>query len=374
MSADKVKFGVKGLANLGNSSGFDAVLQCLIAYEPLRNFWQSGEYEAFLNMTNPLGSKGQVAVEFAKLVQRMHGKITEPGGEPIAVEAEQDPSTPWYHNESERLVPYKLKRALGELIPNLLGFIKLDEFDEIYLCLIDTLHEDFNLVQKRPAVKEIERNGRSDKDVCEEFWKMDGLRNDSIIRDRFFGVLSSSFECPVCLQSPETISSFSGLSVPLNSTCTNALDCLRELEKAVVIDDDKKEEHHCSLCKDFRTPKTKKRKVLKFPEVLVLSLDRSTAAGDKCEAVIDLPLTKESRIDLKGLINSEEKSDTNVYYECFAVLDHLGIRHKSGHSRAFVKDKDVWYCTDDASVIKVEDISAIANKYNYIIFLHKCKS
>jgi hypothetical protein len=50
--------------------------------------------------------EGQVAVEFAKLVQRTHGGIIEPGGDPIAVEAEQDASTPWYHNESEKLVPF----------------------------------------------------------------------------------------------------------------------------------------------------------------------------------------------------------------------------------------------------------------------------
>jgi len=61
--------------------------------------------------------------------------------------------------------------------------------------LLDGLHEDLNLVLKKPYVEEKEAEGRSDAEVALERWQGFKQRNDSFVVDAFFGLTRSEVRC-----------------------------------------------------------------------------------------------------------------------------------------------------------------------------------
>jgi ubiquitin carboxyl-terminal hydrolase 6/32 len=52
---------------------------------------------------------------------------------------------------------------------------------------LDLLHEDLNRVTKKPYIEMIDKPGRPDKEVADEFWDNFLARNKSIIVDLMYG-------------------------------------------------------------------------------------------------------------------------------------------------------------------------------------------
>lgn len=53
--------GVVGLNNIGNTCFMDSMLQCISNCQPLTEYFLSGEYEKDINVTNPIGTHGELA-------------------------------------------------------------------------------------------------------------------------------------------------------------------------------------------------------------------------------------------------------------------------------------------------------------------------
>ena len=60
--------GCVGLVNLGNTCFMNSIIQCVSNTPHFRTFFTSGQYRADINKSNPLGMRGELAREFAKLV------------------------------------------------------------------------------------------------------------------------------------------------------------------------------------------------------------------------------------------------------------------------------------------------------------------
>ena len=78
-----------------------------------------------------------------------------------------------------------MKKLIGERAPNFQGYQQQDS-SEFMNFLLDGLHEDLNLVLKKPYVEEKEAEGRSDAEVALERWQGFKQRNDSFVVSRFF--------------------------------------------------------------------------------------------------------------------------------------------------------------------------------------------
>lgn len=68
------KLGLTGLKNLGNTCYMNSTIQCLSATLPFARYFLDGRYKGDINMYNPLGTKGDLANTFAKLLSALWGE------------------------------------------------------------------------------------------------------------------------------------------------------------------------------------------------------------------------------------------------------------------------------------------------------------
>jgi ubiquitin C-terminal hydrolase len=188
------KRGLCGLRNLGNTCFMNSALQCLSNTVPLAEYFLSDKYMQDINKVNPLGLKGKLAKEFAALLKEMWSGAT-------------------------CIAPINFKYAIGQFAPQFSGFAQHDS-QELIAYLLDGLHEDLNLVKKKPVIEVVESNGRPDEEMAIEAWHFHLMRNKSIIVDLFQGQLKSTLKCPTCERISIKFDPFMYLSVPIPHTST----------------------------------------------------------------------------------------------------------------------------------------------------------
>eukprot|EP00892_Ulva_mutabilis_P005555 jgi/Ulvmu1/3371/UM156_0028.1 len=182
--------GFVGLQNLGNTCFMNSALQCLSHCVPVLRVFLSSSFEDDLNPENPLGKKGEMAMAFGELAQKL-----------------------WRHNV-KYISPDGFKRTLGRHAAQFQGYEQHDS-QEFLSYLLDMLHEDLNRVRNKPYIEEGEDAGRTDEELAEEAWNSYRARNDSAIVDHFQGLLKSTLDCPNCGHHKRKFDPFMYLSVPL---------------------------------------------------------------------------------------------------------------------------------------------------------------
>jgi ubiquitin carboxyl-terminal hydrolase 4/11/15 len=138
----------------------------------------AGVFTKELNPDNPLGMRGEIALSFGALLQR------------IWSDASQSTSYP----------PREFKSVLSRFAPQFSGYQQHDT-QEFVAFLLDGLHEDLNRVLKKPYVEKPDWNGGDDFELVKlarSSWEGYMKRNDSVIVDLFQGQYKSTLVCPEC--------------------------------------------------------------------------------------------------------------------------------------------------------------------------------
>lgn len=184
--------GLAGLQNLGNTCFMNSALQCLVHTPPLVEFFLQ-DYSDEINMDNPLGMRGELALAFGDLLRKL-----------------------WSSGRTS-VAPRVFKGKLARFAPQFSGYNQHDS-QELLAFLLDGLHEDLNRVKQKPYIEMKDSDGRPDEEVAYECWKNHMARNDSLIVDECQGQYKSTLVCPECGKISITFDPFMYLSLPLPST------------------------------------------------------------------------------------------------------------------------------------------------------------
>ena len=183
--------GAVGLKNLGNTCYMNSGLQCLSHTKELTQYFLSSQYEADLNEDNTLGSKGKLLNAYANLIFKT------------------------WHGRMKVVSPNKFKYELSNFYSSFEGYGQHDS-QEFISHLLDGLHEDVNLIKKKPLTNAVEwKEGQSDLSVGRESWKTFLKRNYSEIMRLFYGQFRSEIKCPTCDNLSITFDPFQLVSLPV---------------------------------------------------------------------------------------------------------------------------------------------------------------
>ena len=152
----------------------NSALQALSNTPSWRNFFVSGQYEADINVDNPLGHKGRLATEFGSLMQQI------------------------WSNRHSSVAPAALKRAIADANPMFAGYQQHDS-QELLAFLLDAIHEDLNRVKDKPITSPPDHDGtQPDDEIAALSWDIHLKRNQSVVVDHFHGQLRSEAKCLDC--------------------------------------------------------------------------------------------------------------------------------------------------------------------------------
>ncbi|KAI9357939.1 hypothetical protein DFJ73DRAFT_622487 [Zopfochytrium polystomum] len=335
-----VSIGVTGLKNLGNSCYMNSTVQCLSGTEYLSRFFNGGSYRRFVNRSNPMGTKGAVAEEYARLVRDMWG------------------------GQSPFLVPSQFKNTIGQFSSQFQGHDQHDS-QEFLAFLMDAIHEDLNVARRSTAIKIEEPKDDEetpDKIRQEMAWNYYRASNWSIIVDLFQGQLKSKLQCMTCMKTSTTFNPFMYLSLPIPSVGGRAVslqDCLSKFVEPEILEGE--DAWFCPSCKAKRRTK-KTLSIAKLPSILLVHLKRFYFQGpfkDKVETYVDFPV---DGLDVSGFMPTYMTDvggrKERFVYDLYAISNHMGTL-TSGHYTAQVYNgtRKQWHLFDDSRISSCDEAS-----------------
>uniref|UniRef100_A0A3B4ZH96 ubiquitinyl hydrolase 1 n=1 Tax=Stegastes partitus TaxID=144197 RepID=A0A3B4ZH96_9TELE len=227
---------------------------------------------------------------------------------------------------------------------------------------LDKLHTEIN---RRPYIR---RTGKESEQKYAIFRRPPVILSPPL-SDLFSGQLRSSLHCSVCSHYSNTFDVFCDLSLPIPKrssggevTLRECLDLFSQEEKL-----DKENSPMCERC-NRRTECTKRLSIQRFPQVIVIHLNRFTTSRwsiSKSTVYVSFPLTN---LDL----GPYGPVDCAVLYDLYAICNHAGTVNM-GHYTACCLDENSWCFYNDSSVTPLTENQLQTNQA-YVLFYQRSNS
>ncbi|KAJ7931675.1 cysteine proteinase [Mycena leptocephala] len=329
-----------------------------------------GRWKNAVNTLNPMGSKGYLSGQFAKLVHAM------------------------WSGELPYIIPIDFRKSVCHLNNQYNGSNQHDS-QEFLSFLLDGIHEDLNRLLVQPTFTrtpeqeaELERLGP--QIASEQEWRLWKTRNDSVIVDFFQGQFRNRLQCLTCHTTSTTYNVFSILQLPIpqgRSSKVPLQNCIDAFFNTEILDKD--DAWDCPKCKTKRRA-AKQLSLARLPPILVIHLKRFEIHGrfsDKIDTFVDYPLKS---LDLtnfmppplppgadKSQINAMSPDDPRSQlppyrYNLYGVTNHSG-NLTSGHYTAYIADRDGWKSCDDSSIRPVDE-KQVVNQRAYVLFYKRMRT
>lgn len=157
---------------------------------PLTQYFNSGMHLYEVNTSNPLGTKGALALRYGELCKEV------------------------WSCSARSVAPLRVRWCVSRHARHLAGGQQHDA-QELLAWLLDTLHEDLNRAKLPKPSHQLDSDGRPDRVVAAEAWDQHTARNNSIMTDLFYGQLKSKVRCETCGKESVRFDAFNMLSLPL---------------------------------------------------------------------------------------------------------------------------------------------------------------
>lgn len=365
-----VPLGVVGLKNLGNTCFLNSSLQCLSATIPLTDYFLGYDYRRELNSSNPLGTGGALATQYAELMKAMWlgpSQLQQQQSRKRVLDARHNGKVNC-QKKTAVIKPSSFKAALETFAPQFVGCRQHDA-QELLAYLLDGIHEDLNRIQQKPYIEDPDFDGSNDDRDAATAWMNYLKRDKSLIVDIFQGQVKNKRKCCMCHHVNVKFEPFMYLSVPISDQCQTLDDCVRlYLQGERLVGDN---QWYCAKCKRHRDA-TQETALWILPPILILHLKRfkftdSGHLGSKNNASIDYPFMW----DLAQFV----PFGGTTAYDLYAVSNHVGGMG-NGHYTAYVKNRfdDAWYEFNDSSWHTATEETLRQNRSSaYLLFYNRAE-
>ena len=274
------------------------------------------------------------------------------------------------------ITPSTFKRCVGEKDNMWMEHQQQDtqEYLTFLLSLIDDEYKNVNKSKKIEFIPGINKYSDIDKIQSSDIYKLIGSlnKNCSIIKELFFGSISSNIKCEYCSTGSLSFEEFSTLSIDIPSDENQSFsleDCLTNS-----FNDEQLDEHNKSYCEfcGIKNKGFKKNSIWKPPHILIIHLKRFKFSlnAAKNTNVINYPIND---LDISEYIDTNSPYINNSKYDLFAVNIHEEFGYKSinaGHYTSIVLnryDSKFYLFNDSHEVIKLNK-KDVQNDNAYLLF------
>ena len=206
---DNTIHGLSGLLNLGNTCYMNSALQCLSNTEDLTKYILKDYFKRDINYVNKIGYNGKLINIYSKLIKALWERKLN-----FEIEI-KDKSNLNLLKYIDPINPKEFRNYIGIILYQFKSSKQQDSHEFISLFL-ENLHEDINRITNKPYLElEEKKNGESDEEASERWWKYHRLRENSIISDLFYGQFKSKIVCFDCNNISITYDPFMCLSLSL---------------------------------------------------------------------------------------------------------------------------------------------------------------
>jgi len=309
-SQKKSEICIKGLNNLGNTCYLNTALQCLLFCSSFR--------EEVLNNTH---------------IEKTHDA-------PLIAELRDVYHKLWI--EQNHVIPRGLLYVISQSsIGKMIDVKYPNDLHEFLGLFVDALIEENNKIEKnimKPLFQKILQGTQESFITCSHC----GYRS---VNKEKFSSLMLSFDA-----------TDPSLSYQKGRKCAQELD---ELLRGS-FRDDVIEERTCDNCHQKRN-ETRKLRLTKSPNVLMLMIKRYNYNGQRINNMLDIPY------DLS--LCESQFSEKKTRYKICSIACHCGSL-ENGHYYSLVLFENNWYKIDDDNVYLVDTLPS--SSHYYVLFYQKC--
>ncbi|GAB2296553.1 hypothetical protein Dimus_030664 [Dionaea muscipula] len=243
--------------------------------------------------------------------------------------------------------PYHLVDNLNN-ISSVFGRYQQEDAHEYLQCLSNKLDSCWS------------NHPKNAKDAQEE-------KSESLVKQTFGGRLVSQLRCCKCGHISDTYEPTIDLSLEIDDadSLQSALESFTKVEKL----EDSGSKFTCEGCKE-QVSVEKQLKLAEAPSVATFHLKRFKTNGVSVEK-IDKTVCYPLELDLEPYTVAVETGKTDLKYELYAYVVHMGRSPSSGHYLCVIRSgPDNWFQFDDSQVRRIQEVEALSEDA-YILFYAK---